>query len=194
MKKITLELKQRKNSYFWKSTEPYILYGVVDITDNTEYGDGYFSITTSKRKVFYLDEFEYVKDSDSGKLYVEHGKWMTKSDKPIIFPKENYVRVERDGTTFMVCTIRQKALHTIGLEPGKTNGKKYSRNGKKFYKPYRNYFEGNDKDLDRLVDVGYMNFKESVVDNELKRTYHFTKKGLDWLGEQLGMIIKEPER
>lgn len=30
-------------------------------------------------------------------------------------PKEEYIKVEKDGQIYTCCTMRQKALHTIGL-------------------------------------------------------------------------------
>ena len=76
--------------------------------------------------------FEYVRDVKTGKLYVENGKWVAKSDKPIILPKEKYRRVERDGVPFMVCTLRQKALQTIGLDSTNPDGKNISETEKNF--------------------------------------------------------------
>lgn len=69
---MTLELKQHK----YNSTKPYRLYGVKSITSNTIYGKGHFAITIFDTKVFFADCFEYVKDADSGKLFVENGKWV----------------------------------------------------------------------------------------------------------------------
>ena len=71
---MTLELKQYYNKFFNNSTKPYSLGGVKEITNNTEYGDGYFAIFD--RQVFLTDAFEYVKDSSSGKYFVKDGKWI----------------------------------------------------------------------------------------------------------------------
>lgn len=73
---MTLELKQYYNEFFNNSTKPYSLGGVKEITNNTEYGDGHFSITIYERKVFITDAFEYVKDKDSGKYFVKDGEWI----------------------------------------------------------------------------------------------------------------------
>lgn len=73
---MTLELKQYKNEFFNNSTEPYLLGGVEYITNETIYGDGHFSITIFDTRVFATDFFEYVKDADSGKMYVKSGKWV----------------------------------------------------------------------------------------------------------------------
>lgn len=81
-------------------------------------------------------------------------------------------------------TLRQKAMHTIGLD-GHVGQRLYKRHGKTYYKPYRNYFCGLDPELDELVEVGYMTLNDI--------TYHFTDKGLAWLGNELGMHIYSDE-
>lgn len=109
----------------------------------------------------------------------------------IELPKEEYIQVRTNGRQVTVCTLRQKALHTIGLDRNHTGLRLYTRHGKKYYKPYRNYFSGNDKDLDKLVDAGYM---DCVQDSEFKtKDYRFNRTGLDWLGEQLGIVIYDEE-
>ena len=106
----------------------------------------------------------------------------------IRLPDEEYIQVQENGRTVTYCTMRQKAMHIIGLDDPRH--KPYTRHGKKFYKPYRNYFSGNDADLDRLVDAGYMGVEEIECGGRVDyRTYWFNRKGLDWLGEQLGIYI-----
>lgn len=58
-------------------------------------------------------------------------------------PKEEYIKVEKDGQIYTCCTMRQKALHTIGLNSSYPRIKKrlYTRNGKRYYKPYRNWLK-----------------------------------------------------
>ena len=73
--RMTLELKQYKSPFFSNSTEPYRLGGVKSITNNTFYGEGHFAITIFGTKVFVTSAFEYVKDVDSGKMFVRNGKW-----------------------------------------------------------------------------------------------------------------------
>ena len=77
---MVLELKQYKNDYFNNSTEPYLLSGVKEITGDTEYGAGHFEITIFDRNVFYMPDFEYVKDAECGKYYVNKGKWVADND------------------------------------------------------------------------------------------------------------------
>lgn len=73
---MILELKRNKDDFFNISTEPYRLGGVVSITNNTIYGEGCFAITIFDTRVFFTDCFEYVKDADSGEVFVENGKWV----------------------------------------------------------------------------------------------------------------------
>ena len=103
-------------------------------------------------------------------------------------PKEEYVYVNEGGTIITYCTLRQKVLHTIGLNASDVGRRLYTRHGKKYYKPYRNYFTGNDRELDAMVAEGYMD-----CDNDTKmRTYWLTRAGLDWLGDQIGIIVNHP--
>lgn len=106
-------------------------------------------------------------------------------------PKEEYTYVWENGRKITYCTMRQKALHTIGLNSGHVGRRLYTRHGKKYYKPYRNYFCGNDKDLDRLVEAGYMECLTEIKHGKKTCTYWFNRNGLDWLGEQVGMIIRD---
>ena len=103
----------------------------------------------------------------------------------IKLPKEEYIQLKEDGKTITLCTMRQKVLHTIGLNSGHVGRRLYTRHGKKYYKPFRNYFCGNDSDLDKLVKAGYMDY----IDSEEYKTYYFNRVGLNWLGEQLGIKI-----
>ena len=108
----------------------------------------------------------------------------------IRLPEEEYIQVQEDGRTVIYCTMRQKALHVIGMD--NLIHKPYTRHGRKFYKPYRNYFSGNDADLDKLVDAGYMGVEErECYGRKDYRIYWFNRKGLDWLGEQLGIYIHD---
>lgn len=107
----------------------------------------------------------------------------------IKLPEQEYIHTKKDGRMITVCTMRQKVLHTIGLNSANIGRRLYTRHGKKYYKPFRNYFSGTDKDLDKLADAGYMEYKEEEFYGKLYRTYWFNRKGLDWLGEQIGIYI-----
>lgn len=105
----------------------------------------------------------------------------------IELPKEEYIQVEENGKTVTYCTLRQKVMHVIGMDYRKP----YTRHGKKFYRPYRNSWGGRDKQLDQLVDAGLMN--ASNDEGGERCWYSFNRKGLDWLGEQLGVKIYDEE-
>lgn len=92
----------------------------------------------------------------------------------IELPKEEYFQVEENGKTVTYTTMLQKVKHVIGLD----SKKPYIRHGKKFYRPYRNYWVGRDKQLDKLVDIGLMNISENQ-DGE-PYWYSFNRKGLAW--------------
>lgn len=76
---MTLELKRYKDDFFNNSTEPYVLGGVKKITEKTVYGEGHFSITIFDECFFITNYFEYVKDRDSGKMFVKNGKWVAEN-------------------------------------------------------------------------------------------------------------------
>lgn len=112
----------------------------------------------------------------------------------LVLPSNEYEHYEKDGKRITVCTMRQKALHTIGLNSGHAGRRLYTRHRKRYYKPFRNYFFGNDRDLDKLVNAGYMNMDSIEVHGRKDyRYYWFNRKGLDWLGEQIGIYIYDQE-
>ena len=73
---MTLELKQYNSEVF--NNRPYLLGGVKEITEKTEYGVGRFAMDFSifGSRVYTTDCYEYVKDAESGKYYVKNGKWV----------------------------------------------------------------------------------------------------------------------
>lgn len=80
--------------------------------------------------------------------------------------------------------------HSIGMDHQKC----YVRHKKKFYKPFRNYcsVEENSSDKvlwDKLVEKGYA---KARVNKE--NVYYLTRKGLDYLGEQLNVSIYDAEK
>lgn len=75
--------------------------------------------------------------------------------------------------------------HMIGLDYKKP----YHRQGKAFYKPYRNYYEdikSGNKVLDKLP-----NFIVSRENGDISTLYVLTPDGLKWLSRQLKITIKE---
>lgn len=106
----------------------------------------------------------------------------------INLPQNDYLTIEKDGRTYCCCTLRQKVRHTIGLDYA-TRRTLYKRNGKMYFKPTRNYFNGKDEELEKLVDADYTSSRRCGAAKE-STTYYFTNKGLDWLEEQLHITIR----
>lgn len=105
-------------------------------------------------------------------------------------PDEEYIR--KDGKTY--CTFLQVVKHTIGMDSRNC----YTRHGRKFYKPYRNYFAAwdGDKNWEQAVSEG-LAVKEIHPGHDGERDtafYSLTRKGLDWLGEHIGVVIRDPEK
>ena len=85
---------------------------------------------------------------------------------------------------------RELMRHALGFG----HRKPYTRHGKKFYKPYRNYFETNAKTVDypyweRMVKAGLAEKRE---DGE-SIWYFVTRSGMDWLGQHDGIHIYDKE-
>ena len=81
------------------------------------------------------------------------------------------------------------AKHCIGLD----RKKPYIRHGRKFYKPYRNYYyckKGNEY-WDAMVLSGYAGYW--IENREGYVSYYLTREGLDWLGECLEIHIYDEE-
>ena len=106
----------------------------------------------------------------------------------INLPQNGYLTIEKDGRTYSCCTLRQKVKHTIGLDYA-TRRTLYKCNVKTHFKPTRNYFNGKDEELEKLVDAGYMESRRCGTAKE-STTYYFTNEGLDWLEEQLHITIR----
>lgn len=110
----------------------------------------------------------------------------------IELPKEEYIH--RDGKTY--CTMRQQVLHCIGLNDSCSHRHRpYTRHGRKFYRPWRNYFNTRQKDpvWEPLVAEGLAECREYSNHSGAGADYWLTRKGLDWLGEQLGIVIHDEE-
>ena len=112
----------------------------------------------------------------------------------IELPKEEYTKEVHNSKTYHVCTLRQMVLHTIGLGDYRHP---YTRHGRKFYRPHRNYFTTNGKSaaFRPLVEAGYMT--ERDMPRGMGGTdcyiYILTRAGLDWFGEQIGVTIHNEE-
>ena len=82
------------------------------------------------------------------------------------------------------------ARHAIGLD----HKEPYKRHGKLFYRPYRNYYDASPKDCETwelMCDAGYAD--RGRKDRYGGRMYWLSRKGLDWLGEKLGIKIYDED-
>ena len=78
--------------------------------------------------------------------------------------------------------------HCIGLDYKKP----YKRHNKLFYKPYRNYFSSfeDDKVWQSLCVDGFAEHdKPKIICDASSCNYWLTRKGLDFLGEIIGVHI-----
>lgn len=80
--------------------------------------------------------------------------------------------------------IVELCKHTIGLDYKKP----YHRHGKAFYKPYRNYYGGNEETLLNKMPDWLVN---KAKHNNGGIIYSLTPSGLEWLGRRLNITIKQ---
>jgi len=118
----------------------------------------------------------------------------TTATAEIRLPDELYTREPlTDGRIITYCTMRQQVLHCIGMvDSCSQRHKPYRRHGKTFYRPWRNYFTtpAPSPMWDELCRYGYADHGEI---NKSGVMYWITRKGLDWIGAQLGIIIHDEE-
>ena len=84
----------------------------------------------------------------------------------------------------------QIAAHMIGLDYKRP----YIRHGRRYYKPYRNYFYSalSGSDFEILKHLEKKGYTESGKPSEKGVYFWMTRKGLDWLGEKLRIQIHDP--
>lgn len=84
------------------------------------------------------------------------------------------------------------AKHMIGLDGFRH--KPYTRHGKKFFKPYRNHWAGFDAELDYMSHEAFgLTEKQEPEKEGGMPFYYLTREGLDWLGRQIDVTIRDPE-
>lgn len=81
--------------------------------------------------------------------------------------------------------------HMIGL--GTLRHKPYKRHGKRFYKPYRNFWAGFNKYLDYFSGVLGLAEKQEPELSGRMPYYYLTRRGLDYLGRHIGVKIYDIE-
>lgn len=85
------------------------------------------------------------------------------------------------------------ASHAIGLDYKRP----YIRHGRKFYKPYRNYYDTftDNRAWLKLESLGYArSYGLKVIDGCEHISFKLTRKGLDWLGNVLDIKIYDESR
>ena len=84
------------------------------------------------------------------------------------------------------------AKHMIGLDGFRH--KPYTRHRKQFYRPYRNHWAGFDAELDYMSHKAFgLTEKQEPDRPDGMPFYYLTRAGLDWLGRQIGVTIRDPE-
>lgn len=84
------------------------------------------------------------------------------------------------------------AKHMIGIDG--LSHKPYTRHGRKFYKPFRNHWAGFDAELDMMSkDAFGLTEKHEPKYMGGMPLYYLTRRGLDWLGNQIGVTIHDKE-
>lgn len=115
----------------------------------------------------------------------------------IHLPPTDYIHTDIEGKNIVYTTLRQIVKHMVGLDRCCHNSRLYTRHGKKYYRPYRNFFAGQNKELDMLVEAGLMEYSDDDpcqgCPTKEMRTYWINRLGLDWLGAELGMYIYDVE-
>lgn len=79
--------------------------------------------------------------------------------------------------------------HCIGMDYKKP----YKRHGKEFYKPYRNRYATyiHDEVWNGFVGKGFAGHE--MVDEQQRTVFYLTRKGLDTLGDVIGVHIYDEE-
>jgi len=76
--------------------------------------------------------------------------------------------------------------HMLGMDLQKC----YHRNGKTFYRPYKNFWYGTEPGLEWFSHMG---LATKTQDEGKLPCYHLTRHGMDWLERKIGVIIREKE-
>lgn len=134
-------------------------------------------------------EGEYGLEYKDGGLGCKHPRnWVDKRDEAYcnhLDEMETDMGIEMDLSKDQIKCVIEICKHMIGLDYKKP----YHRHGKAFYKPYRNFYAApltGEPNLDRLPY-----HIVSKKNGDLSVLYELTKSGLDWLGRQIHITIKE---
>ncbi len=105
-------------------------------------------------------------------------------------PLEDYEQGE-DGKTYT--TFRHQLKHTVGLDYADTPGCMYVRHGQTFFRSWRNHYDAGriHPEFEKWVAAGLAEYSEYSNHGQPARTYRLTKKGLERLGAELNVVIRE---
>lgn len=137
----------------------------------TEFKDGESGCTLTRRQLEKIDE-EY--SNYLGDMGDDMG-----------------IRGDFDAKGWDMAVLLEHMRHMIGLDMLKH--KPYKRHGKLFYKPYRNYWAGQNKYLDYLSGALGLAEKQEPEKEGGMPYYSLTRRGLDFLGRHIGVTIHDEE-
>ena len=88
--------------------------------------------------------------------------------------------------------MKEKGITQAQLvkELGMDNRKTYKRHGRKYYRPYRNYWCGEEPALEWFSKMG---LAEKEQEEGKLPYYYLTRQGMDWLERRIGVVIREEE-
>ena len=112
------------------------------------------------------------------------------TERELHLPPNDYEIRTEGGRDIHYCTMRQIVKHTIGLD----SKSPYVRNGKMYYRPYRNYFNtfiGTYPwpELERAGYAAHGDIYEHDEETPGTTDYYLTPKGLKWLEKELRITI-----
>ena len=76
--------------------------------------------------------------------------------------------------------------HMLGMD----NRKTYKRHGREYYRPYRNYWCGEEPALEWFSKMG---LAEKEQEEGKLPYYYLTRQGMDWLERRISVVIREEE-
>ena len=99
----------------------------------------------------------------------------------IHLPPTDYIHNDIEGKHVVYTTLRQIAKHMVGLDLCCHNGRLYTRHGKKYYRPYRNFFAGRNRAFTREKGITpYRYLETSVLTEPLYQLFYQFYRDLSW--------------
>lgn len=142
--------------------------------------------------VCFEAEGKYGIEHADGMLGCKHPwNWVKKRDKEYdeyLGVMGTDIGIEMSFSEEGLKQVIELCKHMVGLDYRKP----YHRHGKTFYKPYRNYFTAQSKHklFEKLPDW-IINKRQDKESGHM--CYWLTREGLDWLGRQINITIRNEE-